>query len=477
MSDNLQPRAGAALADTVPTRIAAFWGLGAFATTTMLNGVSIVLLFFLVNFVKVEPVIAGALLFGSKLFDALIDPPIGILSDRTESRWGRRRPWLLGASFFCGLSFAWLFNVPAFPAMSSVYIWVGGGLLVYTVAYAVFTVPYLAMPGEMTDDYHQRNRIMSWRTIFMTFGNIMGSAVPPGIVAALGGGREAYGQMGIILGMVIFAAMFLTFLGTAGAKQRPPDPRPVRILEHVRLLKRNLPLIVLMGTKVMLYIGLAAFSSVLLFYFSSVLKKDAAAVGAFFGVFSIATILFTPLQLWIAKRAEKRQAYLVCMGAYALGMLSWLAAPGEPTWMLMARAVWLGAFNAGLFLYGYSMLIDTYAYDFKVTGLRREGFLASAISFVEKFSLAVGPLIIGALLSAMGFNKELDPSADQSAGARQAMIIGFVWIPAATQLMSMFLLRWYRLTRHDLESSPGVGAASAATPATPATPAAAEGRA
>lgn len=73
----------------VPTRIAAFWGLGAFATTTMLNGVSIVLLFFLVNFVKIEPVIAGGLLFASKLFDAFIDPPIGVLSDRTVSRFGR----------------------------------------------------------------------------------------------------------------------------------------------------------------------------------------------------------------------------------------------------------------------------------------------------------------------------------------------------------------------------------------------------
>lgn len=96
----------------IPTRIAAFWGLGAFATTTMLNGVSIVLLFFLVNFVKLEPVMAGGLLFASKLFDACIDPVIGLLSDRTVSRFGRRRPWLLGASFFCGLSFALLFNVP-----------------------------------------------------------------------------------------------------------------------------------------------------------------------------------------------------------------------------------------------------------------------------------------------------------------------------------------------------------------------------
>jgi GPH family glycoside/pentoside/hexuronide:cation symporter len=440
----------------VPTRIAAFWGLGAFATTTMLNGVSIVLLFFLVNFVKIEPAVAGGLLFASKLFDALIDPPIGLLSDRTVSRFGRRRPWLLGASFFCGLSFALLFNVPGTADQAGTYAFLAGWLFVYTVAYAVFAVPYLAMPGEMTDDYHERSRLMSWRTVFMTFGNLMGSAVPPLLVKQFGGDRAAYGEMGIVLGLVIFAAMFLTFQGTAGARNRDRDPAPLSLLENFRLLRGNQPLLVLMATKILLYIGLAAFTAVLLFFFSSLLKKDAEAVGGFFGVFSVATILFTPLQLRIGRRVEKRKAYLVCMGAYGVGMLSWLlATPAEPNAVLYLRALWLGAFNAGLFLFGYSMLVDTYAWDHQVTGLRREGFLASAISFVEKFSLAVGPLLIGALLSAMGFDKNLDPSADQSAGARQAIVIGFVWIPVVTQLLAMVLLRWYRLDQTDL-AAPGV---------------------
>ena len=450
----------------VPSRIAAFWGLGAFATTTMLNGVSIVLLYFLVTFVKLEPVVAGGLLFASKVFDGLIDPPIGLLSDRTESRLGRRRPWMLGASFFCGLSFALLFNVPATATQSGVYLFLGGWLFVYTVAYAVFTVPYMAMPGEMTDDYHERSRLMSWRTVFMTFGNLMGAAVPPVLVSALGGDRPAYGQMGILVGVVIFVAMVLTVIGTAGARQRPRDPAPLSLLDNFRLLRRNTPLLVLMGTKILLYAGLAAFTAVLLFFFSSILKKSSAAVGAYFGVFSLATVLFTPVQLWVGRHFEKRRAYLVCMGAYALGMLSWLlATPAEPDLVLYARGLWLGAFNAGLFLFGYSMLVDTYAWDHQVTGLRREGFLAAAISFVEKFSLAIGPLAIGALLSGMGFDKSLAPDADQSAGARQAMVIGFVWIPVATQLLAMVLLYGYRLEPGDLGAGPGPGAESAVTAA------------
>ena len=84
----------------VANRLAAGWVLGSFATSTMLNGVAVVMLYFLVNFVKVEPVIAGALLFGAKMLDVFTDPPMGIISDRTRSKLGRRRPYMLGASFF-----------------------------------------------------------------------------------------------------------------------------------------------------------------------------------------------------------------------------------------------------------------------------------------------------------------------------------------------------------------------------------------
>jgi glycoside/pentoside/hexuronide:cation symporter, GPH family len=455
-----------AASESLSMRLAAFWGLGAFATTTMLNGIGIVLLYYLVNFVKVEPVVAGALLFASKLFDAFIDPPIGLLSDRTRSRFGRRRPWLLAAAPFCALAFAMLFNVPADASPGTVYVFVSAWLLVYTVAYAAFTVPYLAMPGDFTDDYHERSRLMSWRTVWMTVGNLVGSAGANGLVAFLGNDRAAYGDMGIILGGVIGAAMALTFAGTGGGRMLPVDTRTVSVAEHLRLLRRNEPLLVLMATKIVLYAGLAAFTAVLLFFFSSVLKKTPAQVGLFFGVFSLSTVFFTPVQLWIARRVDKCRAYLVCMGAYAVGILSWLAAQGgEPDWALVLRALWLGAFNAGLFLYGYSMLVDTYAWDYRQTGLRREGFLASAISFVEKFSLAVGPLVIGALLSAMGFDKNLPPTADQSPGAVQAMVLGFVWVPFVAQLVAMLLLRRYRLRREDLE--PGDQAARPVASAQP----------
>jgi GPH family glycoside/pentoside/hexuronide:cation symporter len=446
------------MTDRIPNRIAVSWGMGALGTTTMLNGINVLLMFFLVNYVKIDPVVVGGMLFATKLLDALTDPPMGLLSDRSHSRWGRRRPFLFGASFFCALAMIWLFNVPVFDSPLPVYLWIGTGLVMYTLSYTVFTVPYMAMPTEMTDDYHERNRLMSWRTVFLTLGNLVGVAAAPALVSMLGKDRAAYGEMSLVLGLVIWLAMIGTFFGTAGARETVRDRQSAKVLAQLRLLRDNLPLLILMGTKVVIYTGLAAFSAVVLFYFSSVLKQGPAALGMFFGVFSVAAIACAPLQLWAGRHWDKRTVYVVCLAAYALGMVSWLAAtPDETTLVLVLRATWLGGFNTGLILFGYSMLVDTYAYDFKLTGLRREGFLASTISFVEKFSLALGPLLIGALLSAMGFDKDLDPSADQSASAVRAMEIGLVWIPVTTQFAAIVLMYWYRLRREDVLPATGGG--------------------
>jgi GPH family glycoside/pentoside/hexuronide:cation symporter len=446
----------------VPVRIAAAWGLGTFATTTMLNGVSVVLLYFLVTFVKVEPVIAGAMLFGSKLLDVFTDPPMGILSDRTRSRWGRRRPYLLGASLFCGLSFAMLFSVPESAGNSGVYLYVSLALVLYALSYTVFQVPYMAMPAEMTSDYHERTRVMSWRVVFMTLGNMAGSAGAPGLVKLLGEDRAAYADMGLIIGALIFVAMLICAVGTRGAKFTTADEITVPFADQIGWLWRNKPLLVLMGIKIAIYTGISSFVAVMLFFIYSVLKKGPEVLVVYSLVQTASTIAFTPACAWLSRQIGKKPAYVLCLLGFAAGLMTWLlATPDESMWVLAIRALFIGAFAAGSFLYGNSMLIDTFAYDYQISGMRREGVLSAAFSFVEKASLALGPLLIGALLSGMGFDKDLDPTEDQTPSAVRAMYIGFIWIPAGCQLVAAMLLRFYRLKKSDLEgrsvNMPSVG--------------------
>jgi GPH family glycoside/pentoside/hexuronide:cation symporter len=434
----------------VASRLAAGWGLGSFATSTMLNGVAVVMLFFLVNFVKIEPVIAGALLFGAKMLDVFTDPPMGILSDRTRSKLGRRRPYMLGASFFCGLAFALLFNIPdASTNLTLVYL--GFALALYAVAYTAFQVPYMAMPAEMTDDYHQRTKIMSWRVIFMTIGNIVGFAGVPALVSVLGEGREAYGTMGLIVGAVITIAMFTCFLVTGGARQTEATLERIGLKRHLAMLGENRPLLILMGTKIAIYVGLSSNIAVALFFISSVLKMGPAQFGIYAGVSALTTIAFMPVCAWAAKKIGKKRAYVISLIGFCCGVLTWLlATPDESMVLFAARGFVIGVFGAGAHLYGQSMLVDTFAWDYKLTGVRREGVLAASFSFVEKACMAVGPLIVGILLSSMGFDKNLSPSADQSASAVQAMYLGFIWVPILCQIVSITLLKFYTLDEKDL---------------------------
>ncbi|MEC9375313.1 MAG: MFS transporter [Pseudomonadota bacterium] len=439
--------------DRVSIWTAAGWGFGSMATSTMLNAPTAALLFFLVTIVKLDPLIVGGLIFAGKILDVLTDPPIGSLSDKTRSRFGRRRPWLLGSSFVCGLSFALLFNIPELSDVGS-YIYIAFALGFFAIAYTTFQVPYMAMPTEMTDDYHQRTMIMSWRVVFMSVGNVVGTGGFAALAKNLGGGSQGYGDAAIYFGVFISLAMFLTFFFTKNTRQTEATPgnKKISIHQHITWLKLNKPLMILMAAKIGIFLGVFASLTTALFFFKSLLKLDEQTFFMVFGLQMVTSILFIPACNWIAKWIGKKPAYIISLLGFCIIVASWLfAEPNEPTPLLLIRAVLLGIFGAGAHLYGQSMLVDTFALDHRLTGERREGVLAASFSFVEKGCAALAPLIVGALLSGMGFNKELDPIADQPPSAIQAIYIGFIWIPIACQLLVVFLLQFYHLTEKDLQ--------------------------
>lgn len=445
----------------VPGRTAAGWGFGSMATATMLNAPTAALLFFLVTLVKLDPLIVGTLIFVGKIVDVLTDPPAGALSDRTVSRFGRRRPWLLGSSFVCGISFALLFNVPVM-GNAATYLYVFVSLALFAMAYTAFQVPYMAMPTEMTDDYHQRTKIMSWRVVFMSVGNIAGGGAFAALAGRLGGDRASYGEAALYFGAFISLAMLATFFFTAGSRQTIPvqNQTKISVRQHIEWLRANRPLMILMGTKIAIFLGVFSSLTTALFFFKSVLKLDEAVFFMVFAVQMLTTIACIPACNWLSRKIGKKAAYILSLVGFCTVLSSWLlAAPGEPMALLLIRAVLLGAFGAGAHLYGQSMLIDSFALDYHVSGQRREGVLAAAFSFVEKMCMALAPFIVGFLLSTLGFDKDIGPSADQSPGAVMAIYIGFVGIPVACQIVSILLLKFYNLGEADLRSR-ATGAAS-----------------
>ena len=169
--------------EPISLRLAVGWGIGSLPMSAMFNAVSLLLLTFLIEHVGIAALTAGLLIMVSKIYDAITDPIMGFLTDRTNSRWGRRRPYLMLGGILSGASFVMLFSVPTFSSQSTLIIYVLVALLINATAYTVFNVPYLTMPAEMTRSYHERTTLMSYRVSAIAFGQLLSSVLGPVIIA------------------------------------------------------------------------------------------------------------------------------------------------------------------------------------------------------------------------------------------------------------------------------------------------------
>lgn len=430
------------------------WGVGSLGTITMINSIAALYLFFLVSVIGLDPVLAGTLIFASKLVDVISDPLMGWLSDRTNTRWGRRRPYMAGASVLCGLSMGLLFTLPDIASNTLLATWILVLLVVYTLALTAFNVPYLAMPAEMTDDYHERSRIMAYRAFFLVSGSFMGTAGSGLLLNAWGRDASAYASVGWILGGIVVFAMLASAIGTRRARQTRYKPVSIPLANQVRLVFLNRPFLILGSIKAMQFLQLASTTTVTLFFFATVYGLAEELLFPFGAAITAGSILGLKMWLVILARTDKRTMFVMALILNSLGFLSWLAADaGDPLWMLVLRAGYLGLCAGGIIMCSQSMITDVIDYDRRLSGINREGIFSATFSFIEKTTYALGPLIIGLLLAAFGYDASIPRGEPQPEGARLAVMLGMVWIPVACTLGQLIMLRAYRLDEQTLTSA------------------------
>lgn len=440
MNNTVQKSAG------LDYRIVFGWGLGSLGLAVILNTLNVLLIAYLTLVVGIEPALAGSLILIAKLYDVATDLPMGWLSDRTQSRWGARRPYLFAAGIVTPLAIVMLFS----PPVGDEIIYIAAALLLYATGYTLFNVPYLSMPAELTTSVHTRTRMVAHRSAFIAGGTFFGIAAAPFMVGSLGGGAEAYATLGIVMAVLISAGFLGCVALTATAPEVEPGQTFMPVREQIKVVLANPHFRTLMGIKVthLLAVAVGAGSSV--FFFRFALQYDLKVLGVYGAVTTGVWVLGMPFWTRVAHMKGKRFGYFSATGAYVLLTLSWLfAGPGEPMSLMMARAVGGGIISGGMLLMGNAMLQDVMDLDYRETGKRKNGMFAGMYSLIEKITSGIGAQILGLVLSLTGFDRLAET---QTESAVQGTYITNAIIPAALMALSLIVIYNYRLDESRLEN-------------------------
>lgn len=429
--------------DPVSTSVKIGWAAGSLGTVTLLYLVNNFFLFFATTQLGVAAGVAGAILLVSRLYDAVSDPMMGIISDNVATRWGRRRPWLLLGALLCPIGCIAIFAAPAFENSWWTVAYLTAALLLYFSGYSAFNVPYLAMPTEMTDSPLERTSIMAYRVFFVGLAGLAATAIGPALIQYFGEGRAGFQGMANVMALIILLAMLSTFFASKGVRSTEKVKNTLNARTWLTTIIDNKPLLYVLIAKLLQLFGLASSSAMLFFFVTQVMDRGALGVALFGSVATAANLATLPFWVRLNRSMSKPLLYAIGVGIFVVAQSSWFFADAdEANWIYVLRAVGVGIGAGGLILMGQSLLPDVIAEDFRRTGLRREAALAAVYSTIEKFAFAVSPFVIGMMLSAAGFIESRGEPVEQPASAITAVTIAIAVIPPLAYLASVpFILK------------------------------------
>lgn len=458
MRRNADATAGTGSRTRVPRAICLGYGVGQIGGQILRDTPSLILPLYLTTVLGLEPALAGLSIMIAKAWVVLADPIAGIASDRTQTRWGRRRPYILAGGLLAALSFVLLFLAPPFAGQLALFIYATGIYLVLNTGFSMFSVPYLTMASEMSDDPDERTTIMSFRNACLALGLIMAGAVAPkivGWVAQWPGGtpREGYRWMGLAMGAVIAASSLSVFFGTARAPSRAASEKTVPLGEQLRIAWTNRPFVILIMANIVQYVSAGIGYAGGFFFMAYTLGLGPGVfdvIPVWIIIISVSAIVAMPALVRAAARFGKMTVYKWCLALYAVCIQAYFLADAESLWIVWLIAVTIGVFNGGFILMSFSVLTDTINHDRLRSGISREGALSAVYSAVDKVGNALGAAIFLGVLSLVGFVESTDGSLlPQDGHVLRGIQLAYIVAPAVLHVSSIFILNRYRLPATD----------------------------
>jgi GPH family glycoside/pentoside/hexuronide:cation symporter len=431
--------------------------MGAGITATIL---AFSLLVFFTNVAGLDAKLAGNILAIGKIWDAINDPIVGVLSDRTRSRWGRRLPWMIFGAIPFGVFFflQWLVPFDAATNKWGLFWYYVAISLLFNTAFTAINLPYTALTPELTQDYNERTSLNSFRFAFSIGGSIL--ALVLGVVISLvipGVQQEGlrYLILGAICGVLSVIPLYWCVWGTRARilshqnqGQESNEAEELPFVEQFKVAFSNRPFLYVIGIYLFSWLAFQLTASIIPYFVVNCMKMD-----SYFAVALIVQgVAIVMLFVWtaVSRRVGKRAVYFMGMSLWiiAQGGLFFLQ-PGQEVLLYMLAAM-AGVGVATAYLVPWSMLPDVIELDELKTGQRREGVFYAFMVLLQKIGLAAALFLVGQALGAAGFiekaaNQPTLPQQPESALLAIRVAIGP--LPTVALIFGLILAYFYPLTR------------------------------
>lgn len=404
-------------------------------------------LFFLTDVAGMAPHLAGVAVGIGRLWDAINDPLFGLLSDRIRSRYGRRRVVLLFGTIPYGLAFILLYLVPPFGDMGLV-IYYAAAIILFDTTFTAVNVSYNALTPAITQDYDERSSLNGYRMAFSIAGSLIAVILATILGGLIGNLRTQFLVLSIIIGIAAIIPFFIAYRVT-----KPYDD-PNETIEHlptsvaIRATLSNRPFWWLMGLYLFSWTTASLVASVLIFYANYYLGVPDQA-NFFILVAQTSAILFIPFWVWMAKRYDKRRAFIWGSISWIIVSLALMTAQPDQITLVYILAALGGAGIATAYFLPWAMIPDVIELDELETGQRREGSFYAFANFFQKLGTGIVVWIFGIILSASDYiTPDLNgPLPIQPEAAVQAIRWSMGLVPAILLTLAIFCALRYPITR------------------------------
>ena len=417
------------------------YGSGDFAFNLYWQGISLYLFYFYTDVLGLPNAMAGIIYAIGSFWDAGTDPIMGYLADRTRTRWGRYRPYLLFVPIPIALGYIMLLWYPGDMSLTSLGIVALIGQLVFRLLFTMASTPYSALMARMTKNSEDRAGMAGARMLFAYLGAFSVVALAGGLLENADKDSNAFMSLAIISGLLATVIFWICF---AICREPPEDDAQapnLTIKQSFASLRQNTPFLIVFAAVVLMTTGTTVIGKTMIYFFEYQMGDRNGAQIALMA-FGLTGLLVIPFWTFVTLKTSKRLVWMVGSFFLSLALLAFLVNPATSQNMVILNYIAM-SFGAGAFAITFwGMLPDTVEYGEWKTGHRVESMVFGFATFAQKSAVALSALILGVLLDVIGYQAGIVQSEKTLSGLR--MII--VFVPLAGVATSVACIYFYPLS-------------------------------